>query len=61
MACVFRKMWKRRNRWVFENSLHSPNAILTAAKAELEEFIQAHETSCELVTVEGAVNRDIRC
>ncbi|KAF5456943.1 hypothetical protein F2P56_021090 [Juglans regia] len=60
MACGFRKLWLKRNKWVFEGKFESPKAILTPARSDLEEFMKANEKTSEPSAGAVVVNRDTR-
>ncbi|KAG6630199.1 hypothetical protein CIPAW_13G001400 [Carya illinoinensis] len=49
-TCVFRKLWLRRNRWVFEDAFDSPRKLWQGAKTYLEEFKQARGPARDSIT-----------
>lgn len=40
-ACVFKKLWLRRNRWVLNDFFDGPKKLWQGAKVDLKEFQQA--------------------
>ncbi|KAF5444816.1 hypothetical protein F2P56_033916 [Juglans regia] len=41
MVLIFRKVWQRRNNWIFKSSFQSPTEVIDAAMTNREEYILA--------------------
>lgn len=60
MAFIFRKLWQRRNRWVFENSFQSPSEVITAAITDREEYNLARSIARKVFLGPTPVNRNVK-
>lgn len=59
-ACVLRRIWLRRNKFVFEGKFDSPKSVILGPKVELEGFQQAQEMTQASIQHESLVNKAIK-